>query len=155
MTPELPRIALSIGDVVFEAYLRTDLTPISCRILTQMMPLHGEVIHARWSGEAMWSPLSAIWPAGLLLPAERETNNPCPGDVVLFGGAISEPELRPCDPSVRSIDWKSRTHEITRERLYTRRSRLSRVSARTSPGPWTAAKRRPAMKLQWSTKNPN
>lgn len=90
------RINLSIGDEVFDAILRTDLAPRSCEILSGMMPLHGEVIHARWSGESVWSPLAATWPEGLILPAERPTHDPRPGDVLLFGGEISEPELLIC-----------------------------------------------------------
>ena len=92
----LPQISLTIGDEVFEAVLRTDFAPLSCGILSDMMPLAGEVIHARWSGESIWSPLSGIWPGGLILPPEHETHRPDPGDVLLFGTEISEPELLIC-----------------------------------------------------------
>lgn len=92
----LPRIIMSIGDDAFVAHLRTDLAPVSCRVLLDMMPLHREVIHARWSGESMWSPLSDIWPAALKLPAESATDRPRVGEVLLFGGELSEPELLIC-----------------------------------------------------------
>jgi hypothetical protein len=96
MISKLRRINLTIGDDVFEAHLRSDLAPFSCEVLTGMLPLQREVIHARWSGESIWSPLAGAWPAGLVLPAEHETRSPRPGEVLLFGGEISEPELLIC-----------------------------------------------------------
>lgn len=96
LQPRLPRMNLSIGDDFFAGYLRTDVAPLSCEVLRKMLPLHGEVIHARWSGESIWSPLSGSWPVDVTLPAEHETHTPRPGDVLLFGGGISEPELLIC-----------------------------------------------------------
>lgn len=58
-----------------------------------MLPYHGTVIHARWSGEALWSPLSAVWPAGERLPREHATCEPKAGDILLYAGDLSEPEL--------------------------------------------------------------
>lgn len=57
------------------------------------MPYRGELIHARWSGEALWSPLAAVWPSGLLLPPESATGSPSPGQLLLFAGEGSEPEI--------------------------------------------------------------
>lgn len=96
MGSNLHHITLTVADEVFDAILRTDVAPLSCGVLRDMMPLRGEVIHARWSGESIWSPLSGIWPAGLRLPAEGQTHCPRPGEVLLFGGEISEPELLIC-----------------------------------------------------------
>jgi hypothetical protein len=93
MASELPQIRLTIGDEAFAARLRTDMAPFSCEVLAGILPLDCEVIHARWSGESIWAPLSRLWPAGLVLPTEHGTENPRPGDVLLFGGRISEPEL--------------------------------------------------------------
>jgi len=93
MVSELPQINLIIGDEAFTARLRTDIAPVSCEVLAGMLPLNCEVIHARWSGESIWAPLSRVWPAGLMLPTEHEAENPRPGDVLMFGGPISEPEL--------------------------------------------------------------
>jgi hypothetical protein len=46
------------------------------------MPYRGEVIHARWSGESIWSPLSSIWPLHSVLPQES-SSGPLQGNVVL------------------------------------------------------------------------
>jgi hypothetical protein len=57
------------------------------------MPYHGKLIHARWSGECCWSPLAAAWPRGSVLPPENATAYPAPGQVLLYAGELSEPEL--------------------------------------------------------------
>lgn len=41
----------------------------------------------------MWSPLAEAWPPGLVLPPENSTGSPEPGQVLLYAGAVSEPEL--------------------------------------------------------------
>lgn len=58
-----------------------------------MLPYEGRVIHARWSGEALWSPLGGSWPAGQRLPCEHATCEPKVGDILLYAGDLSEPEL--------------------------------------------------------------
>jgi hypothetical protein len=84
---------LEIGTVRLAATLRRDLAPRSCECLLNMLPYHGTVIHARWSGEALWSPLAAVWPAGEQLPREQATCEPKAGEVLLYAGDMSEPEL--------------------------------------------------------------
>lgn len=61
--------------------------------LTQMLPFRGHLIHARWSGEAIWSPLSTVWASRSILEPEHATGQPEPGEVLLFPGGRSEPEL--------------------------------------------------------------
>ena len=78
---------------MFAGRLQSDLAPLSCRHLTQMLPLCGQAIHARWSGEAIWLPLGTNWPAGSILEPESATGRPEQGEVLLFAGPRSEPEL--------------------------------------------------------------
>jgi hypothetical protein len=120
-----PQVDLIIGDTAFAARLRTDASPFSCRILREMMPIHREVVHARWSGEAIWSPLSAIWPAGLILSREREIHSPNPGDVLLFGGELSEPELLICYGTSR---FACKAGPLAGNLVLTISSRLDRLS---------------------------
>jgi hypothetical protein len=84
---------LSIGGRLFVSRLRWDLAPQSCARLMQMLPLCGRVIHARWSGEAIWLPLGTNWPIGSILEPESATGHPAPGEVLLFADRRSEPEL--------------------------------------------------------------
>jgi Protein of unknown function (DUF3830) len=69
------------------------VAPRSCARLEGLMPYQGQLVHARWSGESCWSPMAAVWPSGPPLPPENATAYPSPGQVLLFGGALSEPEL--------------------------------------------------------------
>ncbi|HEX6833839.1 MAG TPA: DUF3830 family protein, partial [Rudaea sp.] len=75
------------------ARIETDLAPLSCRALLDLLPYAGPVVHARWSGEALWSPLGARWRAGSVLQSENATSEPRPGQILLYAGSDSEPEL--------------------------------------------------------------
>src|ERR1700726_2029535 len=92
--PLLPAtIAVTLGADIFLAWPRQDLAPRSCQRLKELMPYCGEAIHARWSGESIGSPLSSIWPSQLVLPQQSPSGQPRRGDVLLFAGEQSEPEL--------------------------------------------------------------
>jgi len=86
-------LTITIGEERFRAQLRRDLTPLSCERFLPLLPYVSHVIHARWSGEALWVPLGAAWPAGEKLPEENPIGNPVPGQILLFAGEGSEPEL--------------------------------------------------------------
>jgi hypothetical protein len=87
------QLTITIGAETFCARWRRDLAPHSCKEFEQLLPYGGDVIHARWSGEAIWTRLASVWPRELCLPAESATSRPCPGDLLLFAGEGSEPEL--------------------------------------------------------------
>ena len=89
----VPTLALSIGDELFVARLRWDLAPRSCERLSALLPYRGEVVHARWSGEALWSPLDSVWRRESSLVQENATQCPKPGEILLYAGEHSEPEL--------------------------------------------------------------
>lgn len=93
MSAALPALSVNIGAERFAARLRRDLAPCSCECLLGLLPYSGQVIHARWSGEALWSPLAAALPAGLVLPRENAKGHPVPGEILLYAGERSEPEL--------------------------------------------------------------
>jgi len=85
--------SVMIGAARFRARLETRAAPESCRALLALLPYEGTVLHARWSGEAAWSPLGARWPARAMLPEEQATAEPQPGQLLLYAGPRSEPEL--------------------------------------------------------------
>lgn len=85
--------SLTLGTARFRARLETGLAPQSCRALLALLPYQGTVLHARWSGEAAWSPLGDRWPAQAALPEEQATAEPPPGQLLLYAGPRSEPEL--------------------------------------------------------------
>ncbi len=84
---------LTLGDELFPARLRWDLAPHSCEELLALLPYRGEVVHARWSGEAVWSPLGSAWPRDSFLARENSTQRPKIGELLLYAGELSEPEL--------------------------------------------------------------
>ena len=86
-------LELEIGAARFSATLRRDLAPHSCDRLVSLLPYRGTVVHARWSGEALWSPLAEAWPAGHCLAPESATCEPRAAEVLLYAGGLSEPEL--------------------------------------------------------------
>jgi hypothetical protein len=86
-------LKFSIGAEHFTARLRRDLAPRSCDYLLGLLPYLGWAIHARWSGEALWAPLEAVVPPDLVLPSESAIADPVPGQVLLYAGERSVPEL--------------------------------------------------------------
>lgn len=86
-------LALRIGSEPFTARLRRDLAPQACGCLLELLPYAGKLIHARWSGEALWAPLAPALPAARRLLAEHPIAHPAPGEVLLYAGGPSEPEL--------------------------------------------------------------
>ena len=85
----MKRVAMSIGDFRFTGRLETDAAPKSVAWLTARLPLVGVALHARWSGEAAWMPLGQE----VMLDHENALSYPHPGQMLLYAGAKSEPEL--------------------------------------------------------------
>lgn len=86
-------MSVSLGRMAFAAILEVNQAPASCRVLSRLLPYHGTAVHARWSGEAVWSPLKGTWPMELTLPEESATGDPRPGQILLYAGVHSEPEI--------------------------------------------------------------
>ena len=93
MSPTGPDAWMSIGQEVFPARLERARAPQTCAWLERLGPLALDLIHARWSGQACWAPLAGVWPAGLALAEEQATARPAPGQILLYAGPRSEPEL--------------------------------------------------------------
>jgi hypothetical protein len=93
MSDQLPAIRITIGGEIFDARLRYDLAPRSCDRLVSLLPYNGNIIHARWSGQSCWSPLGAVWPLGERLAPENAIAYPSRGELLLYAGELSEPEL--------------------------------------------------------------
>lgn len=83
------RLRLRVGGFEFAGRLEASLAPRSVDLLTSLLPLERAALHARWSGEAVWVPLGP----GLKLDAQNATAHPQPGQVLLYAGPASEPEL--------------------------------------------------------------
>lgn len=93
MSSGVHSVTVRIGAEPFPARLLRDQAPRSCKVLMALLSYSGKVIHARWSGEALWSPLAEVWTLGLVLPLESPGTLLRPGEVLLYAGGRSEPEL--------------------------------------------------------------
>jgi len=83
-------IALRIGGQVFKARLLEVEAPKTCEAFLGRLPIEGDVIHARWSGESVWFPMDRV---GIEAPAENQTCHPSRGDLLYYPGGVSEKEL--------------------------------------------------------------
>ena len=94
MPPELEptndRLLVRIGPHLLRARLENSMAPKSCAAFTAVLPLRLSLIHARWSGECGWASLGDT---GLCIAPENATRYPQPGQVLLYTGEISEPEI--------------------------------------------------------------
>lgn len=81
-------LRIAVGDFQFAGRFEAN-APLSCRWLQERLPLEGLLTQARWSGEAAWYPLRTE----VRLGAENSTSDPKPGQILLYAGAASEPEI--------------------------------------------------------------
>lgn len=80
---------LIIGDESFRARWE----PCSARSQAAFKRLAAEavqMVHARWSGEACWTPLGSC---DVDLEVENPTSTPAPGQILLYPGGVSETEI--------------------------------------------------------------
>jgi hypothetical protein len=83
------RIALEVGEWRFNGRLEAAAAPKSIAWLSAHLPLEGMALHARWSGEAAWMPLEQ----DVALDEENAVTHPHPGQILLYAGPQSVPEL--------------------------------------------------------------
>jgi hypothetical protein len=83
-------LRLTIGPYRFRAGLEARAAPRTCALVRSLLPLRTKIIHARWSGEALWIPGGD---ARLSLEYENNTSHPAAGELLLYPGGRSEMEI--------------------------------------------------------------
>ena len=83
-------VVLSLGPYRFEAQFESSAAPQTCAAFRGLLPFTSQVIHVRWSGEAVWAPLGDL---SIGVPPENATTYPHPGEVLWYPGGVSETEL--------------------------------------------------------------
>jgi hypothetical protein len=83
-------IRITIGAERLVARLEQAAAPVSCAAFLALLPLERHLIHGRWSGESGWASLGEV---GLALPEENPLHRPVPGQILLYAGDLSEPEI--------------------------------------------------------------
>ena len=83
-------VVLSLGPCRFEARFESGAAPRTCAAFLALLPFTSQVIHVRWSGEAVWAPLGDL---SIGVAPENATTYPHPGEVLWYPGGVSETEL--------------------------------------------------------------
>ena len=83
-------LTLRVEGYRFRARLEHAVAPASCAAVLALPPLRRQIIHARWSGEALWVPFGE---QRVALPWEDATSYPAPGQLLLYPGGVSEMEI--------------------------------------------------------------
>ncbi|MFP3951968.1 MAG: DUF3830 family protein [Candidatus Bathyarchaeia archaeon] len=83
-------LRLTIDGYEFEAEMHEKDAPETCRKLKGALPITGQVIQARWSGEAVWLKMD---PQDIEVPLENQTSYPGKGELLYYRGGVSEKEL--------------------------------------------------------------
>lgn len=83
-------IGITIGNLQLTGVLEQDLAPATCAAFLKLLPLRGQLIQARWSGEAAWVPLGQL---DVGVGAENATHRPLPGHLLLYPAGESETEI--------------------------------------------------------------
>ena len=83
-------LTVRIGPMSFTARLETDLAPRTTAAFLARLPFAGQLVQARWSGEAGWVPLGDY---DLGVADENATSSPAPGQVLWHPPGRSEAEL--------------------------------------------------------------
>lgn len=84
------RVQIDAGSFTFEGTFESDRAPETCAWFASLLPFKSSVIHARWSGEAVWIPLGDLESG---LSHENHTSHPSRGDLLFYPGGISEAEI--------------------------------------------------------------
>ena len=84
------RLRITVGDEVFVGRLEHGNAPATCAAFVAALPFASEVIHVRWSGEAVWMPLGDL---DFGVGYENATSYPAPGQMILYPGGVSETEI--------------------------------------------------------------
>ena len=81
---------ITVGSFSFRAKLELEQAPKTCARFLELLPFRNQVIHSRWSGEAVWVPLGDFETG---LEFENHTVHPSRGDILFYPGGYSETEI--------------------------------------------------------------
>jgi hypothetical protein len=96
---------VTVGDLHFSGRWTAE-APRTVDVIRRMLPLRGQLIHCRWSGEGCWIPFGDAF---LDLPPENATSHPSPGQFIVYPGGISECEIL---VAYGSVDFSSKVGQL-------------------------------------------
>src|SRR6185437_316331 len=83
-------ISARVAGHTFRLRFETSRAPATCAWFRSHLPFRSRVIHARWSGEAVWMPLGDM---NVSVPRENQTCYPSRGELLLYRDGVSETEI--------------------------------------------------------------
>ena len=83
-------LKITAGPFEFKARLLKEDAPLTCEAFCKRLPFETKIVHVRWSGEAVWSPLGDY---DFGVGQENHTCHPSRGDVLLYPAQSSESEI--------------------------------------------------------------
>ena len=83
-------LKITAGPFTFKARLHNEDAPLTCAAFLQRLPFKTKVVHVRWSGEGVWSPLGDY---DFGVGPENHTCYPSRGDILLYPAQLSESEI--------------------------------------------------------------
>jgi len=86
----MTNLKITAGPYEFDARLERERAPLTCAAFAKSLPFVTEVMHVKWSGECVWSPLGDM---DFGVGHENPTSYPSPGQFILYPGGISETEI--------------------------------------------------------------
>lgn len=86
----MSEVQITVGPLTFTARFEDERAPETCAAFRARLPFESDLIQARWSGEAAWSPLGSL---SLGVPPENATSHPSRGDILFYQAAASESEI--------------------------------------------------------------
>jgi hypothetical protein len=89
MRKSMESLKIVAGPFTFGAKFE-DAAPQTVAAFRKAMPFVSQVVHVRWSGEAVWIPLGD---KDFGVGYENHTTYPAPGQIILYPGGISETEI--------------------------------------------------------------
>ena len=101
----MSRLEITVGDLHFSGHWVQDV-PRTTEAIRHLLPLHGSLIHCRWSGEGCWIPFGN---SHLDLLPENATSHPAPGDLIVYPGGVSECEIL---IAYGSVDFSSKVGQL-------------------------------------------
>jgi hypothetical protein len=126
-------LRVTAGPFTFDARFEEQLAPTTCAAFRKHLPFAGQVIHVRWSGEAVWIPLGD---KTFGIDYENHTSYPAPGQIILYPGGISETEIL---LAYGAVHFASKMGQLAGNHFITLTSGLENLAALGQMALWQGA----------------
>lgn len=129
----MTRIKIIAGPQTLFGQLQTEAAPKTCTAFLERLPFVSQIIHVRWSGEAVWMPLGDF---DFGVGYENPTSYPAPGQMILYPGGFSETEIL---LSYGAVRFASKVGQLAGNHFLTITDDLEHVTALGTMTLWQGA----------------